>query len=217
MAARFYFLRLPIITLSLLAAVSISAIILSGCGEAETGSAAATTPTGKYASCLNLAAEKVEQKKQESRDQIKQYSSAIANFVPEGKVEIFIVTSAGQAEIDALGEQIKGMNEVKSVEFVSKEQAYEKLRQSLGESPHTDAVLGSLTGNPLPASYILTLNDPGQEETVAKRLFDNPLADNAPGTHDGVKYSSQGQEKMKNEIGLLQDYIDNAHSCQAAA
>jgi cell division transport system permease protein len=79
------------------------------------------------------------------------------------------------------------------VNFISKDEALARLRESL--KGHED-VLDALSGNPLPPSYEITLNDPEKIEMVASRFFDNPIVDNTPGTHDGVKYGGETSQRV---------------------
>ena len=111
------------------------------------------------------------------------------------EIEVFIKNTATQDEINQLGEEIQDMQEVKTVYFVSKEEALERMRESLGEN--TD-ILDAMSGNPLPASYEIALKNPEDIKMVAERFFDNPVVDNTPGVDppDGVKYGAETSERV---------------------
>ncbi|RJQ45795.1 MAG: ABC transporter permease [Gaiellales bacterium] len=111
------------------------------------------------------------------------------------EIEVFIKNTATQDEINQLGEEIQAMPEVKTVYFVSKEEALDRMRESLGEN--TD-ILDAMSGNPLPASYEIALKDPEDIRMVAERFFDNPIVDNTPGSDppDGVKYGAETSERV---------------------
>ncbi|MHB1390828.1 MAG: permease-like cell division protein FtsX [Thermoleophilia bacterium] len=109
------------------------------------------------------------------------------------EVEVFIKNTATPDQINGLGDEIRAMPEVKEVRFISKEQALARLRDSL--KGHED-VLDALSGNPLPPSYQIVLRDPAQINMVAARFFDNPVVDNSPGTHDGVKYGGETSDRV---------------------
>lgn len=118
---------------------------------------------------------------------------AISDLRNKLEIEVFIKNTASPEEIGQLGDEIRVMPEVKEVVYISKEEALERLRQSL--KGHED-VLEALSGNPLPPSYEILLKDPAKIEEVASRFFDNPVVDNSPGTHDGVKYGGETSERV---------------------
>jgi len=121
------------------------------------------------------------------------FQHAISDIKNRLEIEVFIKNTASPEEINTLGEEISDMPEVKEVKFVSKEEALERLRESL--KGHED-VLEALSGNPLPPSYEITLKDPQRIEEVASRFFDNSVVDHSPGTHDGVKYGGETSERV---------------------
>lgn len=119
--------------------------------------------------------------------------NAISDLRNKLEIEVFIKNTASPYEVDQLGDEIRAMPEVKEVVFISKEEALERLRGSL--KGHED-VLDALSGNPLPPSYEILLKDPEKIEMVASRFFDNPVVDNSPGSHDGVKYGGETSERV---------------------
>lgn len=194
--------------------VILTSVIVEGCGGFKAGGVTVTTSTSQFAQCINITPAELSQQKQAFRGQIASYSATISQMDKNKKaeIEIFIKTNASQRDIKMLGDQIKAMSEVKSLEFVSKEEALKKLQQIL--QGHED-ILNSFEENTLPASYILTLYESTQVKDVASRFFDNPLVDNSPGTHDGVKYSGESREQMEDLVEMMQDYLENAHSCES--
>ena len=121
------------------------------------------------------------------------FQHAISDLRNKLEVEVFIKNTASPDEINGLGDEIRAMPEVRDVNFVSKDEALDRLRNSL--KGHED-VLDALSGNPLPPSYEITLKDPERIEEVASRFFDNPIVDNSPGTHDGVKYGGETSDRV---------------------
>jgi len=121
------------------------------------------------------------------------FQHAISDLRNKLEVEVFIKNTASPDQINELGDEIRAMPEVKDVGFVSKDEALNRLRDSL--QGHED-VLDALSGNPLPPSYEITLKDPAQIEEVASRFFENPIVDNTPGTHDGVKYGGETSDRV---------------------
>ncbi len=94
----------------------------------------------------------------------------------EQKVEItvFLKDSATASDIETIQKEILGMPEVKDSQFVSKEQALERLKADLKE--HQD-ILKDLPSNPLPASFEVSLKDPQQASLVAARFEGRSIVD----------------------------------------
>jgi len=109
------------------------------------------------------------------------------------EIEVFIKNDASPEEINDLGDEIRAMPEVREVNFVSKEEALNRLRERM--KGHED-VLDAISGNPLPPSYEIILKNPENIETVASRFYDNPIVDNDPGTHSGVKTGGETTERV---------------------
>jgi cell division transport system permease protein len=120
-------------------------------------------------------------------------------------IEVFILDEdeGGTPEkVKALSDRIADMPEVKTFTYISKDQALEEFRKKLGAD--ADAILNNLTTNPLPASYRIYVNDADQVDTVAARFFDDPVVDNDPGTHNGVRYAKETVRKMLGTINLVE-------------
>ncbi len=74
-------------------------------------------------------------------------------------VVAFIEDGVSDAQVDYMRSQMATLPEIESVTFVSKEEALEQFRKSLGQ----DEVLDALGTNPLPASFEVKLK-PGQRD-----------------------------------------------------
>ena len=72
--------------------------------------------------------------------------------------QVALYADATQAEIDSLGRELEGVAHVKTVEFVSKTQALEELKEDLGKEKARE-LTSQLSENPLPASYRVTPDD----------------------------------------------------------
>jgi cell division transport system permease protein len=69
---------------------------------------------------------------------------------------------------DYIEQEIKSWEEVDSVKYVSKEQALERFK----EQNEGSDILKEIEGNPMPASFEITLNDPEKIDRVALRFYD---------------------------------------------
>jgi len=86
----------------------------------------------------------------------------------ESRVEIrvFLKDDLSERGIDQLGEELLALEEVKKVEFISKEQGLEQLKQELDEPK----VFALVEKNPLPHSFKITLKEPQAVEAVASKV-----------------------------------------------
>jgi cell division transport system permease protein len=83
------------------------------------------------------------------------------------ELEVFIHDDATQAEVNELGAKIRAIPHVQRIDFVSKEEALTILRKRLGEK---SSIVSDLPGNPLPRSYRIKLDDPGNVGLVKTGL-----------------------------------------------
>jgi cell division transport system permease protein len=118
------------------------------------------------------------------------------------EIEVFISDNAPQAQVNALEAKIKGLPQLKSYQYISKEQALQEFRKRLGSD--ADQILANLVGNPLPASYRIYVKDANQVDAVARQFFNDPAVDNSgPGKHDGVRYAQATVRRMLGTINLV--------------
>ena len=85
------------------------------------------------------------------------------------ELEVYISDSANKAQVAELGNMIRDIDHVQSITYVSKAQALKILKARLGtkNDPITEGLLNS---NPLPASYRIHLDDPGNVGLVKNSL-----------------------------------------------
>lgn len=85
----------------------------------------------------------------------------------ESQIEMMVYLNDGLSEniIDTMKTEIKSINGVKSVDFISKDIALKNLEKNWGENSY---LLEGLEGdNPLPDAFLITLADPAQASGVA--------------------------------------------------
>src|SRR5690606_7736156 len=71
------------------------------------------------------------------------------------EISVFLVRAATAADIDRIGERLRGIRESESVRFVSRADAAERLRRSVALAE----VLNALPENPLPDAFTLRLQE----------------------------------------------------------
>lgn len=118
-------------------------------------------------------------------------------------IEVFLKDSATPEQVAALKSRIESMPEVKGAPtYVSKDEALAEFKQRLGAN--AASILQNLSTNPLPASFRIYVKNPNEVDRVAARFFNDPIVDNTPGTHDGVRYAQQTVRRMLGTIDLVE-------------
>lgn len=85
----------------------------------------------------------------------------------ESQIEMMVYLTDGLSEniVDTMDTEIRSINGVKSVEFISKDTALKNLEKNWGENSY---LLEGLEGdNPLPDAFLITLSDPSKASAVA--------------------------------------------------
>ena len=131
-----------------------------------------------------------------TRDNLNQGATSLKNRV---MIEVFIKDDATPEQTQSLERKIKGMNDVKSYKYISKEEALRRFRERFGER-----IIANLQINPLPASYEVQVKNADRVDSVAQQFFNDPTVDNDPGTHNGVRYARETVRKMLGTISLIE-------------
>lgn len=95
-------------------------------------------------------------------------NSMIGSVQDTVKISAFISDDASDEDVEAFMEKIEGWDNVKTVEFKTKDDALEDFQSS---SSDADATISALDGeNPLPRSYTIEMNEPSQVEEMANKI-----------------------------------------------
>lgn len=106
------------------------------------------------------------------------------------EIRVFLKDDITAEEIASMDTFIKKMDEVKSVKYISKDDAMKEYREMFkGEQ----AMLDEIEGNPLPPSFRIRMTDPKHNNVVAKRLEPRPE----------VSVDSTGAKEIKNEKDVV--------------
>jgi cell division transport system permease protein len=84
--------------------------------------------------------------------------------------QVALYADATPAETKALGGELEGISNVKTVEFVSKTQALEELKDDLGKEKAHE-LTSQLSENPLPASYRVTPEDAANLPAIREAII----------------------------------------------
>ncbi len=85
-------------------------------------------------------------------------------------VTIYIAESASDDTILAMQKNLEAMNEVKTVEYISKEEALVRFRERHEADDVTLQALEEIGHNPLPASFVIHAKDTAQYENIIRTL-----------------------------------------------
>ena len=96
-------------------------------------------------------------------------NSVIKQIESQQGIQIFIEETATDEQIDQLGNQIKNINGVNKVTFVSKQDALNSMKAVLEDNQ--SILEGWDEENPFPASYFVTLTDLSLNEEVQEQIF----------------------------------------------
>ncbi|GFZ97789.1 cell division protein FtsX [Paenibacillus marchantiophytorum] len=93
-----------------------------------------------------------------------------AQIEDQVEINVYLEVNTSQEQINTLQSQIKGINEVKSIKFVSKEEGLVYLREKLGDSGK--ALLDGFEGdnNPLNDAFTIEVDDPRNVAAVADQI-----------------------------------------------
>ncbi len=106
------------------------------------------------------------------------------------EIRVFLRDNVTTEEVQSMKTFIGKMGEVKSVRFISKEEAMQEYRQMFKGQ---DEMLNEIEGNPLPASFRVRMTDPKYNSVVAARIQDRPE----------VSIDSSGKKEIKNEKDVV--------------
>lgn len=106
------------------------------------------------------------------------------------QISVYLADDLKKADRDDLAFDIKNMQGIESIKFVSRDEAKERLAQRLGDQKYLLDALGEQ--NPLPDAFELTVKQPDMVETAAKAIEKMP----------GVEAAKYGQDVVENLFAI---------------
>lgn len=106
------------------------------------------------------------------------------------QISVYLADNLKKADRDDLALDIKNMQGIESIKFVSRDEAKERLAQRLGDQKYLLDALGEQ--NPLPDAFELTVKQPDMVETAAKAIEKMP----------GVEAAKYGQDVVENLFAI---------------
>ena len=106
------------------------------------------------------------------------------------QISVYLADDLKKADRDDLAFDIKNMQGIESIKFVSRDEDKERLAQRLGDQKYLLDALGEQ--NPLPDAFELTVKQPDMVETAAKAIEKMP----------GVEAAKYGQDVVENLFAI---------------
>ena len=124
-------------------------------------------------------------------------NNIMASVESQVSITAYVSDDAEDESIDAVIATIESWDEVKSVDFTTKDEALESFQESMDSNDIIDQLDGQ---NPLPASIDIELSDPEMVETVADRLASDSsfqeICDNPDDPSDSIKYGESSVKRL---------------------
>ena len=118
--------------------------------------------------------------------------SIVSSVENKVSIQIFLKDGAATNDVNAVQQSLVTNPLVQTVQYTSKDQALQKFKQDMKQSPE---IVQQLEGNPLPASLDVTLKDPHNVENMVAQIKVNPLflkvADRPDNPEESLKYGQQ--------------------------
>ena len=96
------------------------------------------------------------------------FNNFIKQVEAEQGIQAYITSDATDEDVKTLGEKIKSLDGVNTIEFVSKEEALQHMKDRLGEKSYL--LDGYDETNVFPASYVVTLTDLSKSSEVQAQI-----------------------------------------------
>jgi len=91
----------------------------------------------------------------------------LKNLESQLEILVYLEDNISKSELNNLKSNITSIDGIKEVKFVSKEEAYQRLSEDLGEQKD---ILSAIEVNPLPASFEIQVKDPKAIQQIANRI-----------------------------------------------
>lgn len=118
----------------------------------------------------------------------------INHFVSEVEsaqgIQVFINNDANQNQIDEIGDKLRKIDGVSTIEYKSKEDALNQMKEKFGDKQ--DLLSGYEENNIFPASYVVTLTDLNKSKTVQDQIL----------TFENIKKITSKDETVSTLISL---------------
>ncbi len=123
--------------------------------------------------------------------------NVVSSVESEVTITAYLSDDVSDSQVSSLTNEIKAIDGVSGVSYVSKDQALENFRAMSSNPEIVDQLDGA---NPLPASLTIELSDPQMVESVADQIVANPTfkkaCDEPSKPADSLKYGQKTVERL---------------------
>jgi hypothetical protein len=117
------------------------------------------------------------------------FANVVSSQDNEPGITIFLSDDALESDVSAFRDFIRSLPDVKAVAYVSKEEALERFQESMGEG-----IAEQLDGNPLPASFEVSLRDYEAVERIVSTIMRDSsfpkVVDRPDNPTESIKYDT---------------------------
>ena len=117
------------------------------------------------------------------------------------EIRVFLDENVTVEERESLERHIRNMEEVRSVTYISKEEALEEFRKMYEDQQD---MLDEIEGNPFPAEFKVQMKDPKYNNVVAKRLESRPEVSTDENGKKEIKNPRDVVDKVLRWTGAIQ-------------
>jgi cell division transport system permease protein len=121
----------------------------------------------------------------------------VTSFEAKISIQVFLKDAAVPADVTALQNDIQKMANVKSIAYVTKDQALARFKERTKNSPQ---LVEQLRGNPLPASIEVALTDPRLVQSVVDQIVKDP---------NTAKVVKNAANPLQSDIHYGQNVVEN--------
>jgi cell division transport system permease protein len=118
-------------------------------------------------------------------------------------IEIFLDDNALEADVSSLEDYVRSLPEVEAIVYVSKEESLERFK----ELSYSAAITDALDGNPLPAKFEISLNDPEKIQQVVDQIMAvesfTRVIDMPNNPSDSIQYGEDIADKLISIAGII--------------
>ena len=100
-----------------------------------------------------------------------------SNLESQVEISVYLKDGLNQNQINSVQTRLKELPKVKSIEYVSKDEAMKRFKEHLGEQQGLVAALDG--NNPLPSSFVITFENPEEVKQAAKLVTTYPEVESA--------------------------------------
>ena len=123
--------------------------------------------------------------------------NVVSSVESEVTITAYLSDDVSDSQVSSLTSELKGIDGVSGVSYVSKDQALENFRAMSSNPEIVDQLDGA---NPLPASLAIELSDPQMVESVAGQIVENSTfkkaCDEPSNPADSLKYGQKTVERL---------------------